>query len=757
MLAGENSSTGGHLAAMGALRRSKLRQVREMTMKFAATMIRSTMHLAFVFAFVMFGTATYAQTQAQPQPCPVTAPPNAPATANAANGNAASASKTAKGTKTNPDTATQVSNEANSVSNSINSTANSAESTMKSLGGLFHKKKAAPANANPCAPAAAPTTNSAAGPAARPIGAQPASGSSTGAGINFDQPFTLPAGTKVEATLLAPYAEGNSFQVSPHGVHAATLAHSGSRLQIIYDGVAGPVFDTFGGNQYQPVSFSPDGNHFGYCGIASEQFSVMVDGKQVGGGPQVNSNYTCNVYFSPDSRHFFYTMTTTGNGGDTYMRVVFDGKIELRLGDFNPQSMTWSPDGDNFAMLVDSYPPVPNAGQQLVVNGRPSPLPGGSPQWSADSKHLYTVGIRQGQGQTLFLDGKPLLTATRIVLAIPPVGNMAVMAAFLSNGGRGGVLQEAWYLAVNGQRVPGSEIVRPRTGGGGQIGQIFISPDGKHYAAICTSVTGKAYVFADGKRGLDYARIDKFVGFTADSSKPVYVGMNGRDYLVIGDQESQLPDGGQQPVIAPTGDHVAAAGLGLTLDGQPLNLAGNPPTSRTSAFSYSPDGAHYAFLMQGRSSFTAFEDDVPQTAYTWIGNGNQAGKLWNGSHMAYFCGLANPSGPDTYGLCVDGKFAYFGRNPVYENLTFSPDGSHVFFDDNKYAQGFRLFVDGQPVLDGFHPSPGWMPGTWEMEPDGTLEILTQDNTGLKRYSITPSSSTSVMSLLGGSAAVASNH
>ena len=55
-----------------------------------------------------------------------------------------------------------------------------------------------------------------------------------------------------------------------------------------------------------------------------------------------------------------------------------------------------------------------------------------------------------------------------------------------------------------------------------------------------------------------------------------------------GDQESQLPDGGPQPVLAPTGDHVAAAGLGVTLDGQPLNLAGNPPTSRTSALLIPP-------------------------------------------------------------------------------------------------------------------------------------------------------------------------
>ncbi len=219
---------------------------------------------------------------------------------------------------------------------SPNSSANNAATAFKNLGSLFKKKPSsqpsnATANPAPCAPAATTPATPGNKNAGQPAGAP------QGAGVNFNGPFTPPAGTKVEATLLAPFAPGNTFQVSPHGVHAATLAHSGSRQQIIYDGVAGPVFDSFASNQYQPVSFSPDGNHFGYCGIASEQFSVMVDGKQVGGGPQVNSNYACSVYFSPNSRHFFYTMTATGNGGDTYIRVVFDGKIELRLGDFNPR------------------------------------------------------------------------------------------------------------------------------------------------------------------------------------------------------------------------------------------------------------------------------------------------------------------------------------------------------------------------------------------------------------------------------------
>src|ERR1700732_2479268 len=58
-------------------------------------------------------------------------------------------------------------------------------------------------------------------------------------------PVTPPPGTKVDVALLAPYEQGTSFAVSPHGVHAATLSHHGSRPVIIYDGVPGPIFDGF--------------------------------------------------------------------------------------------------------------------------------------------------------------------------------------------------------------------------------------------------------------------------------------------------------------------------------------------------------------------------------------------------------------------------------------------------------------------------------------------------------------------------------
>jgi hypothetical protein len=50
--------------------------------------------------------------------------------------------------------------------------------------------------------------------------------------------------------------------------------------------------------------------------------------------------------------------------------------------------------------------------------------------------------------------------------------------------------------------------------------------------ASCKTAAGREYVFADGKKGLDYVRIDtlaaagtraRHVGFTADSSNVVYL------------------------------------------------------------------------------------------------------------------------------------------------------------------------------------------------------------------------------------------
>src|SRR5579872_5725437 len=155
------------------------------------------------------------------------------------------------------------------------------------------------------------------GEQAVPAGAAPgASG-----GINYAGDFTPPAGTKIEATLLAPFSEGSSFQVSPHGLHAATLAHSGSRVVIIYDGVPGPKFDALiSGSAVQPVVFSPDGSRYAYCGQSGNEWVVMVDGKELARGPLSVGNIgpsNCVLGFTSNSKHVFFTSLQLVNANDT--------------------------------------------------------------------------------------------------------------------------------------------------------------------------------------------------------------------------------------------------------------------------------------------------------------------------------------------------------------------------------------------------------------------------------------------------------
>src|SRR5437667_9307420 len=62
--------------------------------------------------------------------------------------------------------------------------------------------------------------------------------------------------------------------------------------------------------------------------------------------------------------------------------------------------------------------------------GFKSPLPhqdqAGAPQWTADSKHLYTQRQLAGATELLF-DGKPLMRAFNFQVYIPLVGDLVVV------------------------------------------------------------------------------------------------------------------------------------------------------------------------------------------------------------------------------------------------------------------------------------------------------------------------------------------
>lgn len=607
--------------------------------------------------------------------------------------------------------------------------------------------------------------------------------------ISVPGPVTPPAGTKVEATLLAPYEQGSSFQISPHGGHAATISHKGSRPVIIYDGAPGPIFENFisqhGG--VQPAEFSPDGNHYAYCGLSTDHMTIMSDGKEVATEPDPNgAGFNCTTFFSPNSKHFFYTEFVNKGSyrqGLQYTRFVMDGRIEIKIGGYDNRNIVFSPDGDHFAMVIEDPMPGPNnqAIRKLIVDGRPVPFPGGNPQWSADSKHLFTTGNfndpRGGGGQDLFLDGKPIMRATRITLTIPPVGDMTVAIVYVSNNGNPPPLTESWFLVVGGKKIANSEVTkRAGTSSGASIDKVYISPDGKHYAAICRGMTGRSYVFADGKKGLEYQRLNglggstqqlieenhhqtyESMGFTAPSEKVIYMGFNDpAQYLVVGDEEVKASNNVFGTVVSPTGDHVAVFGQGAPMmDGKYLDLGGSGPgLAQTTWFRFSPDGSHYSFQQNQRMVV----DGVPQLAYAFAG-GTQAG-LWSpdSKHLVFICARTDPSAPpNQVGLCLDGKYINLGQ-AAFGNVTFSPDSNHVYFTQSISQGGIRVYADGQAILEGYPIGGGvgsFGNGTYEMHPDGTLVMVVQDNSGLKRYSISASPNSSIATLLGRAATVSAS-
>jgi hypothetical protein len=600
-----------------------------------------------------------------------------------------------------------------------------------------------------------------------------------GAAVNDTGPFTPPPGTKIEPVVMAPLEQGAQFAVSPHGIHVATVSHSGSRQVIIYDGVVGPKFEQLiGQNGVQPIVFSPDGSRYAYCGQQGNEWVVIVDGKELTrGSTTVNGRlgtWSCTLGFTANSKHVYFTSNQSISPSSAATRFVFDGKAGPLGAPNDSRSYVFSPDGNHFAYLLTDISTPHSMRTQLFIDGQPAPYNAGDPQWSADSQHLYTkrnVSLPNASVIEVLLDGKPFMRAEWVMLYIPPVGNM-VVALVKRSVSR---FPETDFLVIGGKVVPGSEITN------GHIKDPQFSPDGKHYSAVYQDANQRSWVFSDGKKGQTYGGIGAFstqssdvtanygsTAFTADSSTLVYLGM-GTDannvYVVYGGQESDEVHGGLSDCLfSPVKNHFLGPGSGIvTLDGKALHLPGLIPNGTpASHLGFSPDGSHFAFLLQQRAGLMLYVDGVPQTAY---GPGSGGGMTNmntrpyifspDSKHIAYFCRSANPAAAveDMY-LCLDDKAVLLGRVGPY-NLTFSPDSNHLFWTDVTAQNAFRLFVDGKPVLDGF---PGGQGGfrkeTWQMGLDGTLSLLMQDDTSLKRVSITPSPNTSIATLFGGAPGLA---
>ena len=570
----------------------------------------------------------------------------------------------------------------------------------------------------------------------QPAGQQTPARAQGGSQTHDSGPFTPPAGTKIEETVLAPLQDRASFAVSPHGVHVAAIETDGSRVVVYYDGVKGPKFDEILGPNH--IAFSPDGNRYAYCGRAGNQYVVMVDGKELVRSAEANSGRfdgeSCRVAFTSNSKHVFWSSNVIldTRRGQMFIRFWFDGQPSP-TGSVK-DGVVFSPDGDHFAYVLTISDPAQQDRFAFAVDGKIAPYVAGSPQWTNDSKHLYTQRTL-GQNTELLFDGKPISRAFNFKVYIPPVGDLVVVAVTAGTN-----FHPFSFLVVNGKKVPGSDTVER-----GEISSVEFSPDGKHYAALCGDTNNHRYLIVDGKRAQEYVSIQN-VAFTADSSTVVYQAlMNGKQFIVVGDQEFGAAAGGLQPtVIAPVGNRVAAfifvnGARSLLLDGKMTPLSARDGSD----LSFTPDGAHYGyFAIDAGMGSRLVIDGVPQpqvalsndiidsqkpTALKYIFSADS-------KHVAYFGYPPTPGGDHERGVVVDGRYLAISSEGTNSDLAFSPDSKHLFCVHHYADQPLRLFIDGKPLLDFF--SAGTVPNWFDFGSDGKLLLLAKDENSIKRITIT---------------------
>ena len=461
------------------------------------------------------------------------------------------------------------------------------------------------------------------------------------------------------------------------------------------------------------------------------------------------------MHFTSNSKHlYFVAATQVAAGPQKYdaQSFIFDGQANTPGVLGSPPGIAFSPDGDHFAYVwtdpVTASRRIEQQAVRLIIDGKPAPYLAGGLQWTTDSKHLYSKATGSG-GVDLLLDGKPIGRANDIQHFLPPTGDMTVDLITRAQPQQPAVR----LLAVGNRPVPGSEV--PANQG---IQNITFSKDGKHYAAQYSTGPAQIVVFADGKKGLPYRNLmgmkareerdPRMFDFTPDG-RVIYLAAtpDAGEFLVIGDKESDQIRGATEVVVSATG-HVMANSManatnaaGINLDGKYLQI---PQGTATGYLGFSPDGNHYAFVLQTRDgNQIVFLDGVAQPNTVFIPNGTNTAYTFSsdGKHFAYFYRTANDMG-----VCLDGKCVSGGNGNNYFNLTFSADSNHLFWVSNT-PRAFRLFVDGKAVLESGPASANAFPKEiWQTSGPSGLIVLARDNEGYKRISITPSPQSSLATL-----------
>ena len=580
--------------------------------------------------------------------------------------------------------------------------------------------------------------------------------------------FARSAATKVDQETLGPDGESLGCMVSPKGNHVAVLAAKGSRFAVLLDGVEGPrieaLLNNVGGSAVQlssywmgqvPILFSDDGAHSAYIGKIGDEFVVFQDGKELSRGPirQVSQS-TVPLCFSAGGKHLFYmTSDTVGK-----YQIVVDGKPGPGLG--FPPTLAISPDGAHYAYV--GYDRASGPPMWAIVDGRQVNYFGDNLQYTGRS--VLTARLNADNATTLLLNGKPEIKAARLDPTwMSPDGLQIAMVVTPKNTDPG-------TLTINGKPVPETQ--------GLVVEQVYFSPDGKRYAALCHTKANAKFMIIDGKKGEEYQTIPpttgssgsfshwQFVtgsspasipsvqlpvpGFTADSTKFVYVaGQGARQFMVVDDQESSGFQSPLEPILSPVGHRIGLIAVApngkqhVLLDGKdqeygPPQVVGGVP-GRIHDLVFTPDGSRCAYV-NGPSLVV---DGVTLPGYVM---GAEFALSPDNKHVVY---LANDSG--TLRLFLDGKIV--DDSPF--NLAhpfFSPDSQHLFWTRTANFPGTKdstmFYVDGKPATHFSDAGLGaGHPVNFEFSPDGVVTFVARIDENLRRFHVTPSPETNITTML----------
>jgi hypothetical protein len=602
---------------------------------------------------------------------------------------------------------------------------------------------------------------------------------------------------KVEEQVVGPVAQDVKYVVSPRGVHLASVVRKGSRLIVIVDGVEGPKFDeivtptssyvdprpqaeaqrvaSLAGRpgpdtSARPVIFSKDGRRFAYVGRQSKEWVLMVDGKETVRLPSeglVGTTVGMSLEFTgEDGKHLMFARSVFG-GYELWvdgqkMPGIFGSGGGGTAGTIDP---LFTRDGARFAYVAQ----ISRDKSTLILDGKDMGYVGDNLQFTADGQHLFSL-VRQGAIVGLTVDGKLKMKTDGInQLVMAPVGGaFAAVVQRLNPPGE--------FLVVNGKKVEGSDCVR--------ILKVTFSPDSKHFAAVCSLANNVNFVLIDGKKGQQYDGIwmPETLAFSPDSSKVGYIAQSaGKYFAVINEDESEAFDGaGVKFLFSQNGKRSAVCGMRqspppngfkLYIDGK---LERIDEQVNCASVTFSPDGSRYAYAtspsgilyLDGkptalRAEKFAFTPDSKHIA-AW---GNKPSVDPRQGVLAQFAPVTGQ------GLFVDGQHVWGTfENQNVRYRAFSPDGQHLYWMTSERPSGPNpkpglmeavIYLDGKPVVrmdrvdsgEGALLYPGGLfnfsepPPAWELGSDGVLTFLGPVGDVVKRFRITPSANTTIVTML----------